>query len=61
MTDMGKMVWSDPVKAKPLMDQIPLGRFGEISDVVDAVLYLLSDSASFISGTSLPIEGGLLA
>lgn len=36
-------------------------RFGEVQEVVDAVLYLLSDKASMISGTCLPIDGGFLA
>lgn len=27
MTDMGKIGWSDPVKAKGMLDKIPLGRF----------------------------------
>lgn len=36
-------------------------RFGEVSEVVDAVVYLLSDRASMISGTELPVDGGFLA
>ena len=27
LTDMGRLGWSDPKKAKPMLDQIPLGRF----------------------------------
>ena len=27
LTDMGRLGWSDPAKAKPMLDQIPLGRF----------------------------------
>lgn len=27
MTDMGRIGWSDPAKAKPMLDTIPLGRF----------------------------------
>jgi len=27
MTDMGRMAWSDPAKAQPMLDRIPLGRF----------------------------------
>lgn len=32
----------------------------EVEDVVDAVLWLLSDKASYINGITLPVEGGLL-
>ncbi|KAK0051727.1 L-xylulose reductase [Biomphalaria pfeifferi] len=60
MTDMGKYAWSDPEKSKPLLDRIPLGRFAEVHDVVEAVLWLLSDRASYINGVTLPVEGGLL-
>jgi 3-oxoacyl-[acyl-carrier protein] reductase len=39
--------------------QIPLGRLGEPQDVADAVLFLASDAASFITGHILTIDGGL--
>jgi NAD(P)-dependent dehydrogenase (short-subunit alcohol dehydrogenase family) len=39
----------------------PLGRVGSVTDVVEAVLFLLSDSAGWISGESLNIDGGSLA
>lgn len=61
MTDMGKLHWEDPVHAKPMLAKIPMGRFGEVSEVTDAVLYLLSDKSSMISGTCLPIDGGFMA
>ncbi|CAH1988361.1 unnamed protein product [Acanthoscelides obtectus] len=61
MTDMGRLWWSDPIRAKPMMDKIPLSRFGEVREVTDAVLYLLSDKASMINGVCLPIDGGFIA
>jgi 3-oxoacyl-[acyl-carrier protein] reductase len=39
--------------------EIPLGRLGEPQDVADAVLFLASDAASFITGHILTIDGGL--
>jgi NAD(P)-dependent dehydrogenase (short-subunit alcohol dehydrogenase family) len=39
----------------------PAGRFGEVAEVTAAVLFLLSDAASYINGTALPIDGGRLA
>jgi NAD(P)-dependent dehydrogenase (short-subunit alcohol dehydrogenase family) len=39
----------------------PSGRFGEVAEVTAAVLFLLSDAASYINGTALPIDGGRLA
>lgn len=61
LTRMGRDNWSDPAKADPLKAKIPLGRFGEVHEVVEPIIYLLSDRSSFINGHSLPIEGGFLA
>jgi 3-oxoacyl-[acyl-carrier protein] reductase len=40
---------------------IPLGRVGTVEDMSNACLFLLSDQASFITGTELLVDGGLLA
>lgn len=61
MTDMSKANWTDPAKIKKLTDNIPLGRFAELDETVDPIIYLLSDKSSFINGHSLPIEGGYSA
>ncbi|KAF5277229.1 hypothetical protein FQR65_LT03935 [Abscondita terminalis] len=61
MTDMGRIGWSDPAKADPVRDKIPLKRFAEINEVVDVVLFLLSDYASMVNGTSVAIDGGCTA
>ncbi|KAJ0177186.1 hypothetical protein K1T71_007195 [Dendrolimus kikuchii] len=60
MTEMGRKVWSEPVKSKGALSKIPLGRFGEVNEVVNAIIFLLSDSASMISGVALPVDGGYL-
>lgn len=39
--------------------ETPLGRLGQPGDVADAVLFLASESASFITGQVLPVDGGL--
>ncbi|XP_072932027.1 D-erythrulose reductase-like [Epargyreus clarus] len=61
MTAMAKVGWSDPDKASEMITKIPLGRFAEVSEVVNAVLFLLSDKSSMINGVELPIDGGFLA
>ncbi|XP_055331667.1 L-xylulose reductase-like [Paramacrobiotus metropolitanus] len=61
LTDMGRQGWSDPEKAGPLLARIPVHKFGEVDDCVDAVLFLLSNQSKFITGISLPLDGGLLA
>jgi L-xylulose reductase len=61
MTEMGRKWWTEPARAGTMLHKIPLGRFGEVAEVVDAVLYLLSDKASMITGTCLPIDGGFVS
>ncbi|KXF77243.1 hypothetical protein ATN84_07515 [Paramesorhizobium deserti] len=36
----------------------PIGRWGESSEIGEAVAWLLSDSASFVTGVALPVDGG---
>lgn len=60
LTRMGRQNWSDPAKADPLISRIPLRRFGEVHEVVEPILFLLSDKSSFINGHCLPLEGGYL-
>ncbi|XP_022115542.2 L-xylulose reductase [Pieris rapae] len=61
MTAMAQVGWSDPEKADAMLSKIPLGRFAQVSEVSDVVLYLLSDKASMINGVEMPIDGGFLA
>jgi NAD(P)-dependent dehydrogenase (short-subunit alcohol dehydrogenase family) len=39
----------------------PMGRLGEPSEVAEAIVFLASDQASFITGVVLPVDGGFLA
>jgi NAD(P)-dependent dehydrogenase (short-subunit alcohol dehydrogenase family) len=52
-------------EAQAVLDAVdpfhPLGRRGQPSDVADAVLFLAGDGARWITGTTLPIDGGVLA
>jgi NAD(P)-dependent dehydrogenase (short-subunit alcohol dehydrogenase family) len=60
MTAMGAMAWGDPAKAGPVLKRIPLGRFLEPDEVAEAILFLLSDRASMITGVCLRVDGGQL-
>jgi NAD(P)-dependent dehydrogenase (short-subunit alcohol dehydrogenase family) len=46
---------------KFVFDRIPLGRLGQPEEVAAAVIFLLSDQASLITGTSLLTDGGWTA
>jgi NAD(P)-dependent dehydrogenase (short-subunit alcohol dehydrogenase family) len=49
------------VNEAQIKGRIPLGRLAQPADVADAVLFLLSEKASFITGHSLYVDGGWLA
>lgn len=44
-----------------ILDRIPMGRFGTPEDVAEAVVFLSSDGASYITGQVLTIDGGMIA
>ena len=46
---------------REVLGNIPLGRFAELSDVASATVFLASDAASMITGTSLLVDGGWTA
>lgn len=52
---------ADPQLFEKLADWYPLGRVGQPEDVAQAALYLASDAASWVTGISLVVDGGLLA
>ena len=68
-TDMGMQLAGDVVAAGlfpsaeaavgNVIGQTPLGRLGEVSDMADAVVFLCSDAARFITGAGLPVDGGM--
>ncbi len=50
---------ADPVKKQARIDEVPLRRLATVEDVANAVLYLASDEASYLTGVSLPVDGGV--
>jgi 3-oxoacyl-[acyl-carrier protein] reductase len=49
-----------PAFIKSMEDAIPLGRLGSTRDVANAFLFLASDDASYITGTTIIVDGGQL-
>ena len=53
---------ADPATARAQITALhPLGRLGRPAEVAAATAFLISDDASFITGTALPVDGGLMA
>ncbi|HAI16213.1 MAG TPA: hypothetical protein DCM12_06985 [Gammaproteobacteria bacterium] len=57
-TELSEKTLSDPSLRSYYLGQIPLRRFGTMSDVINAVKFLASPSSDFITGIVLPVDGG---
>jgi NAD(P)-dependent dehydrogenase (short-subunit alcohol dehydrogenase family) len=57
-TPMTKPMFENPEFKEFVMDRIPMGRLGKISDVTGSVIFLASPASELITGASLTIDGG---
>jgi NAD(P)-dependent dehydrogenase (short-subunit alcohol dehydrogenase family) len=60
-TEMNRSLLEDPVKYKEFVAQIPMGRWGEVEELTGAVVFLASDASSYVTGTSVFVDGGWIA
>ncbi|MDP2119276.1 MAG: SDR family oxidoreductase [Hoeflea sp.] len=59
-TRMSINAMNTPERAEPILKRIPMARWGEAREVANAVAFLVSDQASYITGVTLPIDGGFM-
>ena len=60
-TPMTAGLREDPAWKERVLKRYPLGRFGFPEEIASAILYLASDEAAFVTGISLPVDGGYTA
>ncbi len=60
-TPMGRQEFDAQPMMQVMLDMTPLGREGTADELADAVAFLLSDAATFITGTDLLVDGGVVA
>jgi NAD(P)-dependent dehydrogenase (short-subunit alcohol dehydrogenase family) len=60
-TEMNRSLLDDPVKYKEFVAQIPMGRWGELDEMTGAIVYLASNASSYVTGTSIVVDGGWIA
>ncbi len=60
-TPMEKRLFGAPAVHKTVLSCHPIGRFGQPTEIAEAVLWMCSDRAAFMTGQSLVLDGGFLA
>jgi glucose 1-dehydrogenase len=58
-TPINKPAWDTPEALQKLLKLVPYGRIGEPEDIARAVIWLASDEADYITGTTLFVDGGM--
>jgi NAD(P)-dependent dehydrogenase (short-subunit alcohol dehydrogenase family) len=61
LTELNKAILDDAEKVKYFMDRLPMKRFGKPEELVGSVVFLASDASSYVTGTTVYIDGGWTA
>ncbi len=60
-TDLNAGLLDGTARGKEFLQRTPMGRFGQLEELVGAAVFLASDAASYTNGHILAVDGGLLA
>jgi len=61
LTDLTRKLWSDPTMQAWAKTNTPLGRLGEVEDLIGTAIFLASDAAAFLTGQTILVDGGVSA
>jgi NAD(P)-dependent dehydrogenase (short-subunit alcohol dehydrogenase family) len=61
LTPMNSKIVVGTARGNEIIMRTPMNRFGQLDELVGATIFLASDAASFVTGTILPVDGGVLA
>ncbi|WP_272952147.1 SDR family oxidoreductase [Mycolicibacterium hodleri] len=59
-TDNTQALQDDPARSRSILERIPAGRWGQASDLGGAAVFLASPASDYVSGITLPVDGGWL-
>jgi NAD(P)-dependent dehydrogenase (short-subunit alcohol dehydrogenase family) len=60
-TPLNASLLDNTARGREFLARTPMGRFGEVRELVGAAIYLASEAASFVTGSLLVVDGGILA
>jgi NAD(P)-dependent dehydrogenase (short-subunit alcohol dehydrogenase family) len=60
-TDLNRDIINRPQRKASIFAHTPMKRFGHVEEIKGAAIFLASDSASFVTGAAIPVDGGFLA
>ena len=60
-TDINKVVQNDAARSASITSRIPMGRWGQPSDLTGAAIFLSAPASDYITGVVMPVDGGFLA
>jgi NAD(P)-dependent dehydrogenase (short-subunit alcohol dehydrogenase family) len=58
-TDVNQSFSTNPQASEQICNDVPLGRWGEVDDILGAAIWLASDAAAYVTGAHIAIDGGL--